>query len=85
MGKPGLKIGFVIGDLDTERAYMLSQRSWISSPEKDPHPNPRYANHITQKGKPVIRRMSQGLTCGSHVHIPPAFTTYDVQINSMPC
>jgi hypothetical protein len=36
MGKPGLKIGFVIGDLDTERAYMLSQRSWISSPEKDP-------------------------------------------------
>jgi len=29
MGKPGLKPGFVIGDLDTERAYMLNQRGLL--------------------------------------------------------
>jgi hypothetical protein len=76
---------FVIEDLHAEPTYMLNQRTPISTPEKDPHPNPRYANHITQKGKPVIRRISQGLRFGVSVHIPPAITTYEVQINSIPC
>ncbi|MBN1226441.1 MAG: hypothetical protein JXA79_05585, partial [Deltaproteobacteria bacterium] len=57
----------------------------LPSPREGPSSNLQYKNPISQKAKLLIRRISQGLRFGVSVHIPPAITTYDVQINSMPC
>jgi len=51
---------------------------WIPSSGEQLHPSLLYSGHISEKEKPVIRRIDQGLKGGGPVHkaIDPRFGTF---------